>query len=188
MADRVERLTNLLALLLETREPLSLVQIAGQMEGQYPDSHTARRAAFERDKAALRDIGVPIDQQIVPSGEYAGQTIGQEYLHYEPEGIALYECDDDGYWLVTDQSLTASYFHILRRQIHRKFRKPLILMTPKSLLRHKRAVSTLAEMSGESTFGSASRRASECCNRQSARGPDRRCGGVRVTARPGGSS
>ena len=46
----------------------------------------------------------------------------------------------------------ANYFHILRRQMKRDFRKPLILMTPKSLLRHKRAVSTLAEMSGESTF------------------------------------
>ena len=46
----------------------------------------------------------------------------------------------------------ANYFHILRRQIHRKFRKPLILMTPKSLLRHKRAVSRLAEMGPGSTF------------------------------------
>lgn len=74
MTDRVERLTNLLALLLETREPLSLVAIAGALEGQYPDKQQARRAAFERDKAALREIGVPIEQEIVPSGPYAGQT------------------------------------------------------------------------------------------------------------------
>jgi len=46
----------------------------------------------------------------------------------------------------------ANYFHILRRQIHRKFRKPLILMTPKSLLRHKRAVNKLSEMGPGSTF------------------------------------
>ncbi|KAF1854939.1 hypothetical protein Lal_00045138 [Lupinus albus] len=46
----------------------------------------------------------------------------------------------------------ANYFHILRRQMKRDFRKPLILMTPKSLLRHKRATSTLAEMAGESSF------------------------------------
>ena len=46
----------------------------------------------------------------------------------------------------------ANYFHILRRQLHRKFRKPLILMTPKSLLRHKRCVSTLAELGPGSTF------------------------------------
>jgi predicted DNA-binding transcriptional regulator YafY len=74
MAERVERLTNLLALLLETPEPLSLVQIAGELEGQYPEGQTARRATFERDKAALREIGVPIEQEIVMGGEYAGQT------------------------------------------------------------------------------------------------------------------
>jgi predicted DNA-binding transcriptional regulator YafY len=74
MTERVERLTNLLALLLETPEPLSLVQIAGELRGQYPDGQTARRAAFERDKAALREIGVPIEQEIVGGGEYAGQT------------------------------------------------------------------------------------------------------------------
>ena len=74
MVDRIERLTNLLALLLETAEPLSLVQIAGELDGQYPDNDKARRAAFERDKAALRDIGVPIETEIVAGGPYAGQT------------------------------------------------------------------------------------------------------------------
>jgi proteasome accessory factor B len=74
MADRVERLTNLLALLLETRQPLSLIEIAGELGDQYPESQTARRAAFERDKAALREIGVPIDQEILAGGQYAGQT------------------------------------------------------------------------------------------------------------------
>ena len=74
MVDRIERLTNLLALLLETIEPLSLVQIASELAGQYPDDDKARRAAFERDKAALRDIGVPIDTEIVAGGPYAGQT------------------------------------------------------------------------------------------------------------------
>lgn len=74
MADRVERLTNLLALLLETPEPLSLVQIGAELAGQYPDAHQARRAAFERDKAALRGIGVPIETSIVDGGQYAGQT------------------------------------------------------------------------------------------------------------------
>jgi proteasome accessory factor B len=93
MADRVERLTNLLALLLETREPLSLVQIAGQMTGQYPDGLSARRAAFERDKAALRDIGVPIEQEIVMGGEYAGQTrYWIDRARYELRGLDL---DDD---------------------------------------------------------------------------------------------
>ena len=74
MADRVERLTNLLALLLETSEPLSLVAIAGALDGQYPEGASALRGAFERDKAALRDIGVPIEQEVVTGGSFAGQT------------------------------------------------------------------------------------------------------------------
>ncbi len=89
MADRVERLTNLLALLLETSEPLSLVQIADRLAGQYPESHSARRGAFERDKSALREIGVPIEQEIV-TGEDAGQTryrIDRE--RYEMRGLEL---------------------------------------------------------------------------------------------------
>lgn len=53
---------------------------------------------------------------------------------------------------VANCTTPANYFHILRRQLKRDFRKPLVLMTPKSLLRHKRAVSTLPEMSGESSF------------------------------------
>jgi predicted DNA-binding transcriptional regulator YafY len=93
MTDRVERLTNLLALLLETREPLSLVAIAGALEGQYPDAPQARRAAFERDKAALREIGVPIDLEIVPSGQYAGQTRYRiDRARYELRDLEL---DDD---------------------------------------------------------------------------------------------
>ena len=46
----------------------------------------------------------------------------------------------------------ANYFHVLRRQLHREIRKPLILMTPKSLLRHKRAVSRLDELGNGTTF------------------------------------
>src|SRR5262249_33429588 len=46
----------------------------------------------------------------------------------------------------------ANYFHILRRQLKRDIRKPLILMTPKSLLRHRRAVSRLGEMGPDTTF------------------------------------
>jgi 2-oxoglutarate dehydrogenase E1 component len=46
----------------------------------------------------------------------------------------------------------ANYFHALRRQLKRNFRKPLIIMTPKSLLRHKLAVSPLKDMSNGSSF------------------------------------
>jgi tartrate/fumarate subfamily iron-sulfur-dependent hydro-lyase beta chain len=55
-------------------------------------------------------------------------------------------------WQVANCTTPANYFHILRRQLHRKFRKPLILMTPKSLLRHKRVVSRLDEMGPGTTF------------------------------------
>ena len=46
----------------------------------------------------------------------------------------------------------ANYFHALRRQIHRGFRKPLIIMTPKSLLRNKRCVSNIKDFSKDNTF------------------------------------
>ncbi len=49
-------------------------------------------------------------------------------------------------------STPANYFHVLRRQLMREFRKPLILMTPKSLLRHKRCVSRLDEMADNTSF------------------------------------
>jgi proteasome accessory factor B len=68
MADSLERLTNLIALLLETRLPLSLEQIAQELLGQYPDEFAARRGAFERDKALLREEGVPLDQVQLADG------------------------------------------------------------------------------------------------------------------------
>jgi 2-oxoglutarate dehydrogenase E1 component len=46
----------------------------------------------------------------------------------------------------------ANYFHVLRRQMHRPFRKPLIIMTPKSLLRHPMAKSEASEFIGEAHF------------------------------------
>lgn len=53
---------------------------------------------------------------------------------------------------VTNITTPANYFHALRRQLHRDFRKPLINMAPKSLLRHKLAVSPASFFTGESTF------------------------------------
>jgi 2-oxoglutarate dehydrogenase E1 component len=53
---------------------------------------------------------------------------------------------------VANCTTPANYFHILRRQMRRGFRKPLILMTPKSLLRHKLAVSSIEDFTGDSHF------------------------------------
>jgi 2-oxoglutarate dehydrogenase E1 component len=63
----------------------------------------------------------------------------------------LQMCGQDN-WIIANCTTPANYFHILRRQIHRTFRKPLILMTPKSLLRHKLAVSTAADFTTGSSF------------------------------------
>ena len=73
MADPLERLTNLVALLLETRQPLTLEAITFRLDGQYPESEQARRAAFERDKAVLRSVGIPLSQTVL-QGEDAGRT------------------------------------------------------------------------------------------------------------------
>jgi proteasome accessory factor B len=73
MTDQLERTTNLLALLLETRVPLTLDDIVNELGGQYPAGPTALRGAFERDKSLLRDIGVPIETEVL-GGTHAGQT------------------------------------------------------------------------------------------------------------------
>ena len=53
---------------------------------------------------------------------------------------------------VVNCTTPSNYFHVLRRQMHREFRKPLIIMTPKSLLRHKKCVSDISEFSKKKTF------------------------------------
>jgi predicted DNA-binding transcriptional regulator YafY len=91
MTEPLERLTNLLALLLETREPLTLKQIAAELRGQYPDNEVAMRGTFERDKSVLRDVGVPIEQEVL-GGDRAGQTAYRIDRHrYELRGLDLTE-------------------------------------------------------------------------------------------------
>ncbi|KAK2991202.1 hypothetical protein RJ640_027174 [Escallonia rubra] len=53
----------------------------------------------------------------------------------------IQECN----WQVVNVTTPANYFHVLRRQIHREFRKPLIVMSPKNLLRHRDCKSNLSE-------------------------------------------
>lgn len=92
MAEPLERMTNLLALLLETKVPLTLQQITAELAGQYPSNVAAIRGAFERDKSVLREIGVPIEQQVL-SGDQAGQTAYRiDRRRYE---LADLELDDD---------------------------------------------------------------------------------------------
>ena len=63
----------------------------------------------------------------------------------------LQMCGQDN-WIVANCSTPSNYFHILRRQLHRSYRKPLMLMTPKSLLRHKMCISEAADFVEGSSF------------------------------------
>ena len=84
---------------------------------------------------------------LLPHG-YEGQ--GPEHSSARLERY-LQLCAEDN-WQIANCTTPANYFHVLRRQLHRQFRKPLVLMTPKSLLRHKRVVSTLPQFGPGTSF------------------------------------
>ncbi len=84
---------------------------------------------------------------LLPHG-YEGQ--GPEHSSARLERF-LTMCGGDN-WIVANCTTPANYFHILRRQLHRSYRKPLILMTPKSLLRHKLAISDADDFTTGSSF------------------------------------
>ena len=84
---------------------------------------------------------------LLPHG-YEGQ--GPEHSSARPERFLQQSANDN--WIVANCSTPANYFHILRRQLHRDFRKPLILMTPKSLLRHPMCISDADDFTTGSQF------------------------------------
>jgi 2-oxoglutarate dehydrogenase E1 component len=84
---------------------------------------------------------------LLPHG-YEGQ--GPEHSSARLERY-LQLCAEDN-WQVVNCTTPANYFHVLRRQLHRQFRKPLVLMTPKSLLRHKKVKSDIEDFGPDSSF------------------------------------
>jgi 2-oxoglutarate dehydrogenase E1 component len=84
---------------------------------------------------------------LLPHG-YEGQ--GPEHSSARLERFLQLSAEDN--WIVSNCTTPANYFHILRRQLHRTYRKPLVLMTPKSLLRHPMAISRAEDFTDGSTF------------------------------------
>ncbi len=126
-------------------EPNALVA----WEAQFGDFANGAQIMFDQfissgESKWLRMSGLVV---LLPHG-FEGQ--GPEHSSARLERF-LQMCGQDN-WIVANCSTPANYFHILRRQLHRSFRKPLILLTPKSLLRHKLCVSDKSDFTEGSSF------------------------------------
>ena len=118
-------------------------------EGQFGDFANNAQTIIDQfittgERKWLRMSGLTL---LLPHG-HEGQ--GSEHSSSRLERF-LQMCAEDNIQVVNCTS-PANYFHVLRRQLHRDFRKPLIIMTPKSTLRHKKNVSSIDQFINGSTF------------------------------------